>query len=90
MVVHEDNESTIAIAIKGHSPSLRALCRTQRISLGVCHETYYEPAPQGCGSNLLIYTNSKSQKGDLLTKYLDKGDLEHALEMIQVKRLSHL
>jgi hypothetical protein len=88
MFVHEDNESCIAISKKGYSPSLRALPRTHRLSIGVCHETYYEPVPEGYGKNMLSYVSSKEQKGDLMTKYLSHPELEHALSLIQVKKLS--
>ena len=90
MIVHEDNESCIAISKKGYSPSLRALPRTQRLSLGVCHETYFEPVPEGYGKNTLEYVCSKEQKGDLMTKYLNQSDLEQAMALIQVKKLSEL
>jgi hypothetical protein len=84
MIVHEDNQPCIAIIKKGYSPSLRCLVRTQRCSLGVVHETFHEPAPEGFGKSTLIYTKSELHKGDLLTKYLDKPGFEKALGLIRV------
>ena len=84
VVVHEDNTAAITIVRKGYSPSLRCLPRTHRTSIGVVHETFHEPPPPGCGECELIYVESTKNKGDLMTKYLDRPALEKALEMIQV------
>jgi hypothetical protein len=42
------------------------------------------PPPEGCGECELIYVESAKNKGDLMTKYLDRAALEKALAMIQV------
>ena len=84
VVVHEDNTAAITIVRKGYSPSLRCLPRTHRTSIGVTHETFHEPPPEGCGKCELIYVESAKNKGVLMTKYLDRPALEKALEMIQV------
>jgi len=90
LIVHEDNDACISIIRKGYSPSLRCLERTQRCSLGACHEVYSCDPPPGHGAATLIYTETKKHKGDFLTKYLDANDLNNALKMIQVVRKSSL
>jgi hypothetical protein len=84
LVAHEDNEAAIAIVRKGYSPSLRCLPRTQRCSLDVVHETYFGLVPDGCGKCELRFVGSADQKGDIMTKYLERPKLEAALSMIRV------
>ena len=65
--VCEDNESTIAVIASGFSPQLRHIAKTHRISLSVVHEA--------CQPENLIsveHIGSGLQKGDLLTKGLDR------------------
>ena len=85
MIVHEDNEPCIAIVRKGYSPSMRCLPRTHRTSIGVCHETFHDPIPEGSGKCNLIYTQTSVHKGDLMTKYLDAPALGRALDLIGVR-----
>jgi hypothetical protein len=58
LIVYEDNEACITIAKKGYSPLLRCLPRTQRCSLGVVHETLFEPPPPGWGKASIGYVKS--------------------------------
>ena len=90
LIVHEDNDACISIVRKGYSPSLRCLPRTQRCSLGVCHETYAQAPPPGFGNATLQYASTSTHKGDFLTKYLDANSLEHALKLIRVVKRSSL
>lgn len=77
LVVHEDNEQCISAVRKRFSPALRHLGRTQRISLGVLHESL-------CGRSdaCLRHSATAEHKGDLFTKALDANAFYNALRRI--------
>ena len=71
----EDNTQCITAVENGYSPSLKHLPRTERISLGVAHETFAEKADL----HELRYLETASHKGDMFTKRLDPNAFERAL-----------
>ena len=75
-VIHEDNASTIMVISNGYSPQLRHLAKHHRISLSVVHELCQQPDIK------VIHCPTAEQKGDLLTKGLDKGKHEAAMRMV--------
>ena len=75
-VVHEDNESTIAVIKNGYSPQLRHLAKHHRISLGIVHEMSTQPDIE------VRHCPTKEQKGDLLTKGLNRQKHEEAARMV--------
>ena len=66
----------------GYSAALRHLPCTERISVGVVHETFSEKANQ----HELVYQETSSHKGDMFTKRLEPSQFERALEMINLVR----
>ena len=78
--VREDNESTIAVIESGFSPQLRHIAKTHRISLSVVHEA--------CQPGNLVnveHIASALQKGDMLTKGLERIKHIAAMELIGLK-----
>jgi hypothetical protein len=79
--VCEDNESTIAVIESGFSPQLRHLAKTHRISSSVVHDA--------CQPEQFVsvkHIASALQKGDLLTKGLDRVKHSAALELVGLRR----
>ena len=70
MIVREDNSATILAIKKGYSPSLRALPRQARVSLGSLHELFYDQDVHDCrhGSLELVHHDGVSHKADIFTK----------------------
>ena len=77
-VIHEDNMSTITVIESGYSPQLRHLAKHHRISLGLVHELCKLPDIH------LQHIDTDKQKGDILTKGLQRPKHEPALEMIGI------
>ena len=77
-VINEDNESTITVIKSGYSPQLRYLAKHHRISLGLVHEL--------CSHDdiVLQHIGTDKQKGDILTKGLQRPKHEPALQMVGI------
>ena len=82
--IMEDNAATITSVNKGYSPSLRHLPRTQRVSLGLLHESITSKPENGEGNTRLLKVETGSHKGDLFTKELAPKDFNKALDMIRI------
>ena len=78
----EDNTQCLQAAETGYSAVLRHLPRTERISVGVVHETFTEKSHQ----HELLYQETSSHKGDMFTKRLDPITFERALTLINLVR----
>ena len=78
----EDNTQCLQAAETGYSAVLRHLPRTERISVGVVHETFSEKSHQ----HELLYQETSSHKGDMFTKRLDPIAFERALTLINLVR----
>ena len=78
-VVKEDNEAAIKIFIAGYSLAMRHLERTHRYNLSQASEILRLPGFR------LEYCNTKEQLGDLLTKVLDKTDLQRGLDLAGIR-----
>ena len=77
----EDNQSTITTILNGYSQQLRFLAKHHRISLSLVHEI----CTDALNSIALEYIPTDLQKGDLMTKGLDRGKLEKALELVKLR-----
>ena len=75
-IIHEDNESTIAVINSGYSPQLRYLAKHHRISLGVVNELCQH------GDIDVEHIETSKQKGDLMTKGLQRPKHEPAMHMV--------
>ena len=76
--IYEDNESTIKVVASGFSSQLRHLAKHHRISLSLINDIVH-----GAGSNISMqHVESALQRGDLLTKGLDRAKLESARALI--------
>ena len=76
----EDNTQCLQAAETGYSAALRHLPRTERISVGVVHETFSEKSDQ----HELVYQGTSSHKGEMFTKRLDPNAFERALTLINL------
>ena len=84
LVGKEDNTACIAALKRGYSTALRYLKRHAELSLGFCHEVFYpdltdKDAPKYWSE--LTYWESKSHKGDWMTKELPPTDFDKARQM---------
>ena len=75
-VLHEDNMSTITVIEAGYSPQLRHVAKHHRISLGVTSEMCKQPDIH------LQHCETEKQKGDILTKGLQRPKHEPAMHMV--------
>ena len=87
--IREDNAAAITAVMKGFSPALRHIYRTQRISLGFLHELVV-PDPERSGDESegrieLIKEPTATHKGDMFTKELEPKDFERALDLIRMR-----
>ena len=75
-VINEDNMSTITVIETGYSPQLRHLQKHHRISLGLVHEL--------CNQDDIVvqHVETSKQKGDILTKGLQRPKHDPACKMI--------
>ena len=84
LVCKEDNTACIAALKKGYSPALRYLQRHAQVSLGFSHEVFFpdfnDPAAPKYVSEL-TYWESKSHKGDCMTKELQPKTFNDALKL---------
>ena len=84
-VLCEDNNTAIISVRKGYSPNMRHLARTQRISIGLLHETINDEADHPEGDIELIKIDTKVHKGDMFTKELEVRDYVAAIGRIGVR-----
>ena len=84
LVCKEDNTACIAAIKRGYSPALRYLKRHAELSLGFTTEVFYpevgNPSAPKYWSEL-TYWESKSHKGDWMTKELPPKDFEKAVAL---------
>ena len=78
--IHEDNEATISIVKRGFSPQLRFLAKHHRISLSVVHELCMHD------DITIQHCKSEDQKGDILTKSLDRIKLQKACDLVGLRK----
>ena len=93
LVGQEDNTQCIAAIKRGYSPSLRYLKRHCRTSLGFSNEVFYgkdETTGKPLYRARLEYTETltSKQKGDWMTKGLDKTAFENARWQAGYRRLT--
>ena len=84
LVGKEDNTACIAAVKRGYSPALRYLQRHAQVSLGFVNKVFHldfndDAAPKYLAE--LGYWESKSHKGDWMTKELPPKDFSHALSL---------
>ena len=75
-VLHQDNTATITVVNAGYSPQLRYMAKHHRISLGLVHELCEHDDID------LVHVETNKQKGDLLTKGLQRPKHDPAMEMV--------
>ena len=82
LIGNEDNTQCISAIKRGYSPSLRHLQRHCRTSLGFVHEVFYPDGSPGAAvyDSELRYCESAKQKGDWMTKALDRAAFIKARE----------
>jgi hypothetical protein len=99
--VGEDNSASIIAVVKGYSPSLRHLQRTQRTSLSFCHEVVEHPDKpalsdsedehdKACGVIDLIKVDTNDQLGDFFTKTFARSDFDSKLRGIGMRNTAEL
>ena len=76
-ILHEDNTATITVVNAGYSPQLRYMAKHHRISLGLVHEliTSHDDIE-------LVHVETNLQKGDLMTKGLQRPKHDPAMDMV--------
>jgi hypothetical protein len=72
----EDNQAAIVAARNGYSPKFRHLHRQKRISLGFLGEVFSDP------NNKLSYADTKTHKGDLMTKEFERTRFEECKKLV--------
>ena len=77
--VLEDNSATIVAAEKGYGPRLRHLHRTKRIHVSYVGEVFDKENPQA----VIKKIETKKQKGDILTKEMERSRFEECKTMLQ-------
>ena len=75
-VLHEDNMSTVTVIKAGYSPQLRYKNNHHRISFGLVHKKCKQ------SDMLLEHIDTNKQKGDLMTKGLQRPKHEPAMRMV--------
>ena len=87
LVGKEDNTQCIAAVKKGYSPSLRYMQRHCRTSLGFAHEVFYHDPDDGELRywSILEYVSTKDQRGDWMTKQLDRAAFLSAREFAGIR-----
>ncbi len=75
-VLHEDNTATITVVNAGYSPQLRYMAKHHRTSLGLVHELCQQDDVD------LVHIETIKQKGDLLTKGLQRPKHDPAMDMV--------
>ena len=78
--VLEDNAAAKIAAEKGYGPRLRHLHRTKRIDLSYLGEVFNKEDPQA----VLLKVETKLQKGDVLTKEMERARFEECKSMLQI------
>jgi hypothetical protein len=87
LVGKEDNTQCIAAVKKGYSPSLRYMQRHCRTSLGFAHEVFCHDPDDGEPRywSSLEYVSTKDQRGDWMTKQLDRAAFLSAREFAGIR-----
>ena len=80
----EDNTACISAVKRGYSPALKYLPRHAQVILGFANEVFHpnwedQAAPKYVSE--LSYWESKSHKGDWVTKELPPKGFKHALDL---------
>ena len=72
LILREDNEAVISAVQNGYSIALRSLSRSVRCNLGALKEILVDGVPSDAqyGTAKLLYTPTKEQKADGMTKSL--------------------
>ena len=76
-ILHEDNTATITVVNAGCSPQLRYMAKHHRISLGLVHELI-----SSHDDIELVHVETNLQKGDLMTKGLQRPKHDPAMDMV--------
>ena len=79
LVVMEDNQATIKVVLKGYSPKLRSLVRTQRVDLASIKEVF------DCDDAKIEYVKTDKQAADIFTKALEPAKWQNALDLLGIK-----
>ena len=72
----EDNQATIKVVLKGYSPKLRSLVRTQRVNLSSIKEVF------DSGDAKIEYVKTDKQAADVFTKALDPAKWQNAMDLL--------
>ena len=78
--VLEDNVVVKVAVEKGYGPRLRHLHRSKRVHLSYLGEIFGDENPQ----STLLKVETAKQKGDLLTKEMEKPRFEECKRMLQI------
>ena len=78
LVVMEDNQATIKVVLKGYSPKLRSLVRTQRVDLSSIKEVF------DCDDAKIEYVKSSEQAADVFTKALEPAKWQNAMNLLGI------
>ena len=77
--IHEDNTAAITAALKGYTPAMRYLPRTQRIAVSFISEIINNE-----GNRIRIFhQQTATQKGDVFTKELGSADFWKAMKLLK-------
>ena len=77
--VMEDNQATIKVVLKGYSPKLRSIVRTQRVDLASIKEVFE------AGDAEIDYVKTDEQAADVFTKALVPAKWQNAMELLGLK-----
>ena len=77
--VHEDNQATILVVKKRHSPKLRHITRTHKVNLSCLSEIFKDD------SALIEYINTDDQAADIFTKALPPHKWAAALILLGIR-----
>ena len=78
LVVMEDNQATIKVVLKGYSPKLRSLVRTQRVDLASIKEVF------DCDDAKIEYVKTDKQAADMFTKALEPAKWQNAMDLLGI------
>ena len=78
LVVMEDNQATIKVVLKGYSPKLRSLVRTQRVDLSSIKEVF------DCDDAKIEYVKTDKQAADMFTKALEPAKWQNAMDLLSI------
>ena len=78
LLVMEDNQATIKVVLKGYSPKLRSIVRTQRVNLSSIKEVF------DCGDAQIEYVKTDEQAADVFTKALEPAKWRNAMDLLGI------